>query len=127
MLDLSCRFRSICGFELIIESENVLGWKGPYRVPTPCHGQGPLPPAQGAPSPVQPGLEPCQGRTATASLGSLGQGLTSLMVKNFYLIPNLNLPSFTLNPSPLVLSLHALVKSPSPAQLKAPFKYWQLL
>ena len=32
-----------------------------HPVPRPCPGQGPLPPAQGAPSPVQPGLEPCQG------------------------------------------------------------------
>ena len=30
-------------------------------VPTPCHGLGPLPPAQGAQSPIQPGLEHCQG------------------------------------------------------------------
>ena len=27
----------------------------------PCHGQGHLPPDQVAPSPIQPGLEPCQG------------------------------------------------------------------
>ena len=32
-----------------------------HPVPTPCHRQGHLPPAQAAPSPVQPGLEPCQG------------------------------------------------------------------
>jgi len=53
---------------------------------------------------------------ATASLGSLGQCLTTLMVKNFFLISNLNLPSFSLEPFPLVLSLHTLVKSPSPLQ-----------
>jgi len=33
---------------------------------------------------------------ATASLGNLCQGLTTLMVKNFVLISNLNLPSFSL-------------------------------
>jgi len=33
-------------------------------------------------------------REGTAYLGSLGQGLTTLVVKNFFLIPNLNLPSF---------------------------------
>jgi len=37
------------------------------------------------------------------------------MVKNFFLISNLNLPSFNLQPFPLVLSLHTLVKSPSPS------------
>jgi len=31
--------------------------------------------------------------TATASLGNLGQGLTTLMVKNFFLISNLNFTS----------------------------------
>jgi len=35
------------------------------------------------------------------------------VVKNFFLISNLNLPSFSLQPFPLVLSLHPLVKSPS--------------
>jgi len=54
---------------------------------------------------------------ATASLGSLGQGLTTLTVKNLFLISNLNLPSFSLEPFPLVLSLHPLVESPSPSFL----------
>ena len=44
---------------------------------------------------------------ATASLGNLRQGLTTLMGKNFFLISNLNLPSFSLEPFPLVLSLHS--------------------
>ena len=52
---------------------------------------------------------------ATTFLGNLGQGLTALTVKNFFLISSLNLPSFSLKPLPLVLSLQALVKSPSPA------------
>jgi len=40
-----------------------LDWKGLTDPPVspPCPGQGPLPPAQAAPSPIQPGLEPCQG------------------------------------------------------------------
>ena len=57
---------------------------------------------------------------ATASLGNLGQCFTTLMVKNFFLISNLNLPSFSSKPSPLVLSLHPLVRSPSPALSQAP-------
>ena len=54
---------------------------------------------------------------ATASLGNLGQGLTTLRANNFFLLSNLNPPSFSLKPSPFVLSLHALVRSPSPAFL----------
>jgi len=38
-------------------------------------------------------LNPAREGTATASLGNLGQGLTTLMVKNFFLISNLSLPS----------------------------------
>jgi len=59
----------------------------------------------------------------TASLGNLCQGLTTHRVKNFFLISNLNLPSFSLKTFPLVLSLHALAKSPSPAFLQDPFRY----
>ena len=56
---------------------------------------------------------------------NLFQCLTSLIVKNFFLISSLNLPSFTLKTLPLVLSLQALVKSPSPAFLQAPLRYWK--
>ena len=59
------------------------------------------------------------------SLGNLCQCLTTLMVKNVFLISNLNLPSCSLEPFPLVLSLHTLVKSPSPSFLWAPFRYWK--
>jgi len=57
---------------------------------------------------------------ATASLGNLGQGLTTLRVKNFFLISDLNLPSFSLQPSPLVLSLQTLVQAP--LQLSQPLQ-----
>jgi len=86
-------------------------------IPKPCHGQGHLPLDQVAQSPIQPGLELLQGGASTASLGNLLQCLTTLIVKNFFFIPSLNLPSFSLKPLPLVLSLHALVKSTSPAFL----------
>jgi len=36
---------------------------------------------------------------STTSLGSLGQGLTSLGVENFFLVSNLNLHSLSLKPS----------------------------
>ena len=62
---------------------------------------------------------------ATASLGNLFQCFTTLMLKNFFQTSNLNLPSFSLQPFPLVLSLHTLVISPSPSFLEAPFWYWK--
>jgi len=62
---------------------------------------------------------------ATASLGNLGQGLTTLTVQNFFLISHLNLPSFSLQPLPLVLSLHSLIKCPSTSFLKASLRYLQ--
>jgi len=52
---------------------------------------------------------------ATALLGNPCQGLTTLRVKNVFLISNVNLPSFKLEAIPLFLSSHARVKIPSPA------------
>jgi len=37
----------------------------------------------------------------TVSLGNVFEGLTALTAKNFFLIPNVNLPSFSLKPSSL--------------------------
>jgi len=54
-------------------------------------------------------LNPATEGAATAPLGSLGQGLTTLTGKNFFLVSNLNPLSSSLKPSPPVLSLHALV------------------
>jgi len=68
----------------------------------PCHGQGHLPPDQGAQSSNLASSTAREG-AATASLGNLGQGLTTLMGKNFFLISDLNLPSFSLEPFPLAL------------------------
>jgi len=45
-----------------------------HPVPPPCPGQGPLPPEQGAPSPAQPGLEPCQGGGSHSFSGQPGPG-----------------------------------------------------
>ena len=104
-------------------SPRILEWFGSEgtlsitQFQLPCHGQRPLPPAQGAQSSIQPGLEHCQGGDSHSFSRQPGQGLTTLIGKNFFAISNPNLPSFSLKPSPLVLSLHALVKSPSPALL----------
>jgi len=98
-------------------------------VQPPCPGQGHLPPDQArflrAPSNLA--LNTVREGEGTASLGNLGQGLTTLIGKNFFLTSNLNVPSFSLEPFPLVLSLHTLVKSPSPSFLLAPSGTGRLL
>jgi len=66
-------------------------------------------------APANPALNTAREGAATASLGNLFQCFTTLTVKNFFFVSNLNLPSFSLKPLPLVLSLHALVKCPPPA------------
>jgi len=58
----------------------------------------------------------------TTALGSLVQGLTTLPVKKFLLISNLNLPRRNLRPSPLVLSLVTWEKRPTPPSLHPPVR-----
>lgn len=48
-------------------------------------------------------------------------------VQDFFLISDLNLPSFSSNPFPLVLSLQVLVKSPPPAPCRPPLGTGMLL
>ena len=57
---------------------------------------------------------------STASLGNLCQCLTTLTVKNFFLISNLILPFFLGKPFPLVLSPETLLKSLSPTETFPP-------
>mgnify|MGYP001855329352 CR=1 FL=1 len=92
-----------------------------HPVPTPCCGQGCHPSAQAAQGPIQPGLEHFQVRDTLSFSGQLCHCLTALLVKNFFLKSNLNLPSFTLKPLPLVLSVLDHVQSWSPSS----FKYWK--
>ena len=61
----------------------------------------------------------------TSPLGNLFQCFTTLIVKNIFLVPSLKLPSFSLEPLPLVLSQQALLKNLSPPFLWALFKYWK--
>ena len=58
-------------------------------------------------------------------MGNLFQCLTTLTVKNFFLISSLSLPSSSLKPFSPILSLHALINSPSPAFLSASFRFWK--
>jgi len=48
-------------------------------------------------------------QASTTFLGNLFQCLATLKVKNFFLLPNQNLPPFSLKLLPFVLSLHAFV------------------
>uniref|UniRef100_A0A8C3JRC5 Zinc finger C2HC domain-containing protein 1A n=1 Tax=Calidris pygmaea TaxID=425635 RepID=A0A8C3JRC5_9CHAR len=63
-------------------------------------------------------LNPSRDGAATASLGNLGQALTTFTPKNFFLRSHLNLPSFSVKPFPLVLWLPSLIQSPSPSLLE---------
>ena len=96
-----------------------------HPVPTPCYVQGRQPADQAAQSHIQPGLECLQGWGIHSLLGQPVQCVTTLCVKNFLLISNLNLPPLSLKPLPLVLSLSILVNSCSPSYLYTPFKYWK--
>ena len=83
-----------------IESQNGLGWKGPYRSSssTPsAMGRDPFPQPRVLRALSNLALNPAREGAATAPLGNLGQGLTTLRVNNFFLISNLNLPSFRIH------------------------------
>ena len=58
------------------------------------------------------GLNTAREGADRASRGNLCQCLTTFIVYNFFLIPSLNLLSFSFEPLPLVLLLNALVKIP---------------
>ena len=57
---------------------------------------------------------------STTSLSKLFHCFTTLIAKNFLLTSNLNLPSFSLKPFPLLLSQQTLLKSLSPSCLQPP-------
>ena len=59
----------------------------------------------------------------TSSLGNLLRCFTTLVVTNAFPVSSLNLPSFSLKPLGLVLSLQALLRSLSPSLFSAPSKY----
>ena len=96
----------------------IIEWPGLKRTimitefQTPCNVQGCQPLDQAAQSHIQPGLECLQ--AFTTSLGNLFLCVTTLCVKNFFLISNLNLPCPILKPFPVVLSLSTLINSHSP-------------
>jgi len=89
-----------------------------HEAPTSHNRQGHQPPhvipAQAAQGPIHPGLEHLQGWTGHPQpLWAAVPAPHTLIVKNFPLISNLNLPSFNLKPFPLVLSLSKRFISPT--------------
>lgn len=82
-----------------------------HAVQPPCCGQSHLLLDQAAQGPSSLALNISNDGESTASVGNLCEGLTTLSVKNFFLAPNLNLPSYSLKLLPIFLLLHALVKS----------------
>ena len=105
-----------------------MGWKEAYRSSSsnvPAVGRGIFHQTSLLKAPSNLSLNTSREGTATASPGYLYQCLTTLLVKNFFLMSNINLPYFSLKPLLLLLSLQALVKSPYHAFLWAPFRYWK--
>jgi len=114
--------------EGVLESQN--GLQGTFTgllVQAPCseqeHLQGIFKALLRAPSNLTMNV-PRDG-ASTISLGNLCQGFTTLIIKNVFLTSSLNLPSFSLKPSPLVPSQLALLKSLSPSFPQAPFQHWK--
>ena len=106
----------------IIESYNHrMAWvakdHNAHPVPTPCYVQGRQPADQAAQSHIQPGLECLQGWGIHSLLGQPVKCVTTLWVKNFFLMSNLNIPCPSLKLFPLVLSLSTLTAIPPPVYM----------
>lgn len=86
----------------VIEPQNGLGWKGPLKL-SPLTRQGPGTFSIGPRCWEQPDLECFQGCVIHYISEQLLQGFTTLTVKTFFLISNLNQLSFSLNLLFLVL------------------------
>ena len=99
----------------IIDSLELEGTIYDDLVQLPHNEQGRPQLDQAAQNLIQPPLE--RYRAPTTSLGNLFQCLTTLTVKDFFLISNLNIPSSSLKPFLLVLSQQYLLKSLSFSKL----------
>jgi len=111
----------------ITESQNGLGWKGPqwslsFNSPAMCRvaylAKTRLPRVTSSLA-----LNASSNRASTISLGNLFQCVTTLWVKKFLLISNLNLPCPSLKTFPLVLSLFRL--DPEDLAYQTLLLYWQ--
>jgi len=105
---------------------NLMAWvekeHNDHRVSTALLCAGSPTTRPGCPEP-RPALNVSRDGASTTSLGNLFQCVTTLCVKNFLLISNLDLPCLSFKPFSLDLSLSTLVNSHCPSCLYAPFKY----
>ena len=123
-----CHCHLLAGKELfcliITESWDGLGWKWAWRPPghnpLPWAGTPPPGPGYSEPHPTWP-----RDGASTASLGNLFQCLTTHTVKNFFQLPNLNLPYFKAVISCPITTLPD--KEFLPIFPVGPFKYWRAL
>lgn len=106
------------------ESWNCLIWKRSVRMSPTINPALPCSPLNHLPEDhIHMFLEWWQGDgDACTFLDSLFQCLTSLLLKTFSLIPNLNIPWQNLRPFPLLLSLVNCKKRPPPAWLQHPLR-----
>ena len=72
-----------------------------HLVQLPCNEQGHPQLYEVLKAPTSLTLNVSRDGSSTTSLGNLFYCFTTLMVKNFFLISSLNLPSFSLKPFPL--------------------------
>lgn len=111
----------------IIESQNGFNWKGSLKIiefQHSCHLHRHLPLDQ-VPQGPNLSLNISRDGTSTSSLANLFHYLTTPIVKNFFLLSNLDLLPSSLKLLPLVLSLSALVKSPSPSFMQDLLRHWK--
>ena len=109
-----------CSWPRIVETQSGLGWQGSIRSPSsnsPTIGRDTSLQTKLFKAPSSLALNAYREGASTASLGNLFQCLTTLAVKNFFLVSSLNLPFSCLKLFPPILSLHALIKRHSLAFL----------
>ena len=110
----------------IIESKNHLNWKGLLKViqsNTPAVSRNTYNLIRMLRAPVSLTLNVSKDKASATSLDNLFQCLTTLIVKYFFCISNLKLPSFNLKPFPLVPSPQTLLKNLSPSFLQPFFRH----
>ena len=97
---------------MVLESQNGLSWKGrQHSSKPPAMGRDSSPQIKLPRAPSNLASNTSGDGASTASLDSLCQCLNTLIVKDLFPISNLNLPLFSLGPSPLVLSPLPLMES----------------
>jgi len=97
-----------------IQAKYGLGWDGPSNIISsnlPAMGRDTFHQTRLLTAPSNLAWNTAREGAATASLGNLFRCLITLRVKNFFLKSSVNLLSFSLKETPLVLSLQAVVKS----------------